>query len=267
MSIAPPGLTPNSSTFSSRMIPPVRYRRHHSRAIVLGLLLLLCGLFTAQAYQIGAETEENKIHLTLTDYGQIGPVESFKSEVISHPDWLTVMDQQIIPGRVMELMVEFDVGQAAIETTGDLRLRIEACDGEGQVLSVAERTLHLTIAQAPPSQQHSFRIDECCIPVADVDTEPVMPARYILLGNHPNPFATTTDIRFGLPKASAVSLRICDITGRCIDQITSSELSPGYHKITWTGRDDQGRYVTPGVYFYQLSTNEWTVSRKMLLLQ
>jgi flagellar hook assembly protein FlgD len=44
-------------------------------------------------------------------------------------------------------------------------------------------------------------------------------------------------------------------------------LGPGKHRIAWDGRDDRGRPVAPGVYFYQLVSSDGVQKRSMLLLR
>jgi flagellar hook assembly protein FlgD len=42
---------------------------------------------------------------------------------------------------------------------------------------------------------------------------------------------------------------------------------PGYHTVTWDGKDGSGKRVPSGVYFYRLSVGEFTATRRMLLMK
>ncbi len=59
--------------------------------------------------------------------------------------------------------------------------------------------------------------------------------------NHPNPFNPETQIKFELPLASQVSLRIYDIRGRLVRVLLDrEEVAAGFHHAAWNGRDDSG---------------------------
>jgi len=91
-----------------------------------------------------------------------------------------------------------------------------------------------------------------------------------LLGNAPNPFNPRTSFSFTLDEEQAVALRIFDSRGRLIKTVVDEVLPAGAYDGTWTwdGRDERGRVVRSGTYFYRLSTGRGYVeSRKMTLLK
>jgi sugar lactone lactonase YvrE len=74
-----------------------------------------------------------------------------------------------------------------------------------------------------------------------------------LLPSRPNPFEQETQIRFDLPRASVVSLRVYDASGRLVRSlIDAGTISPGRHEVAWDGRSAGGRRVATGVYFARL---------------
>jgi hypothetical protein len=87
-----------------------------------------------------------------------------------------------------------------------------------------------------------------------------------LFQNRPNPFAPETQIAFDLPKAGQVGLAIYGADGRLIRQLLSEQRGAGRHAVTWDGRDDAGRKVASGTYFYQLRAPGVEESRRMILL-
>ena len=94
------------------------------------------------------------------------------------------------------------------------------------------------------------------------------PARLTLLQNAPNPFNPVTQIRFGLPEAQSVSLRIYDASGRLVRTLLHERpLESGYHDLSWDGSDDRKHPVGSGIYFYKLSTEKEQLSSKMTLLK
>jgi hypothetical protein len=93
------------------------------------------------------------------------------------------------------------------------------------------------------------------------------PNAIVLHQNIPNPFNPTTIIRFELPARAHVRLVVFDVRGRIVRTLADGEMQSGGREIAWNGRDDGGRSVASGVYFYRLETPRATVSRKMVLLR
>ncbi|MCB0299341.1 MAG: T9SS type A sorting domain-containing protein, partial [Calditrichaeota bacterium] len=83
----------------------------------------------------------------------------------------------------------------------------------------------------------------------------------------PNPFNPTTNISFSLPQATDVSIRIFDLQGRLIREYNVAGNSAGMYKIQWDGKNNHARNVGSGFYFYQLSSENTTLVRKMLLIK
>jgi len=83
-----------------------------------------------------------------------------------------------------------------------------------------------------------------------------IPAQVALYQNFPNPFNTTTQILFSLPKAQKVSLRIYDRTGRQVKAlIENTALTTSYYHCFWDGTGSDGSAVASGVYFIVLTTD------------
>ncbi|MEW6756305.1 MAG: choice-of-anchor D domain-containing protein, partial [Candidatus Latescibacterota bacterium] len=100
------------------------------------------------------------------------------------------------------------------------------------------------------------------------------PSRSFLSANVPNPFNPETLIPYGLAEPSAVELVVYDVVGRRVRVLVPEGLQPaGYYRVGWDGRDESGRPVGSGVYFYRLyvgSTGEpgaLVQTRRMLLLR
>ncbi len=88
-----------------------------------------------------------------------------------------------------------------------------------------------------------------------------------LYGNCPNPFTSTTTIRFSLPEASEVRLTIFDTSGRVIRVVHEGSLSAGEHRIVWDGRDSNGKTVSPGIYFVRLTVGSRNLQTKIVHLR
>ena len=92
-----------------------------------------------------------------------------------------------------------------------------------------------------------------------------LPVSFALRQNAPNPFRTTTVVRFDLPARSNVSLVVFDLTGRRVRTLASGVLEAGTHSLEWDHRDDQGRAVHPGLYASRLIAGAFRAERKMML--
>jgi hypothetical protein len=93
------------------------------------------------------------------------------------------------------------------------------------------------------------------------------PSEFVLSQNYPNPFNPSTKIEFTLDRAGYVTLRIYDVVGRKVRTLVSEQLSSGYQSVIWDGKNDDGKDVASGVYFYQLKVGDFSEPKKMLLLK
>ncbi len=90
---------------------------------------------------------------------------------------------------------------------------------------------------------------------------------YILHDNYPNPFNPVTNIRFEIPAAGKVSVKIYNIRGQLIKSLISGQYPAGEHTVKWDGINDRGQRVSSGIYIYRLQTGNQTKMKKMLLIK
>jgi len=95
----------------------------------------------------------------------------------------------------------------------------------------------------------------------------MIPGKYALYHNYPNPFNPTTVINFALPRASDVKIEIFNILGQRVTTLVNDKLSAGYHSVTWNGFDKNGSEVATGIYFYKLQAGNFTEAKKMVLIK
>jgi flagellar hook assembly protein FlgD len=86
-----------------------------------------------------------------------------------------------------------------------------------------------------------------------------------VLQNRPNPFTGTTELRIGLLSESNVSIEVYDVAGRRVRVQSLGTQSAGWNAIPFDGRDDAGRPLASGVYFYRVTANGTTVTHKMVI--
>jgi len=95
----------------------------------------------------------------------------------------------------------------------------------------------------------------------------VAPTSFVLLNNYPNPFNASTIINYALPQASDVKLEIFNVLGQRIRILVNEHQTAGYKRQAWDGKDDKGQDVSSGIYFYRLQTQDFSDSRKMVLMR
>jgi hypothetical protein len=85
--------------------------------------------------------------------------------------------------------------------------------------------------------------------------------------NHPNPFNPSTVIEYELKHADDIDLRIFNTTGRLVRTLIHGNAAPGSYRVEWDGRDDAGRVLPSGAYYYQLKAGATEESKPMILLR
>jgi hypothetical protein len=100
-----------------------------------------------------------------------------------------------------------------------------------------------------------------------VGTEEEIPIPQIQVTNYPNPFNPETKIVFNLPEEGNVKLEIFNIKGQKVKTLLDCYMSPGRSEMIWNGKDDNGKRVSSGVYFYQFVTEKKTITKKMILIK
>ena len=93
-----------------------------------------------------------------------------------------------------------------------------------------------------------------------------------LLRNYPNPFNPETWIPYQVSNEADVNVEIYDLGGVLIRHIALGRKKPGIYQdkskaVHWDGRDDQGRAVSSGVYFYTLHADEFSQTKRMVILK
>ena len=89
-----------------------------------------------------------------------------------------------------------------------------------------------------------------------------LPKQFKLLGNFPNPFNPSTEIRYEVPKQYRVTLRIYSISGQHVSTLIDKTVSAGSHTIKWSPKG-----LAAGVYLYSLEAGDKRLIDKMLLLK
>ncbi|MEN8165679.1 MAG: FlgD immunoglobulin-like domain containing protein, partial [Acidobacteriota bacterium] len=95
-----------------------------------------------------------------------------------------------------------------------------------------------------------------------------LPAVPLIEQNFPNPFNPQTTIAFEIPSQQDVTLRVFALSGRLVRILSLGEThTPGRHEVVWDGRDDAGRQVASGTYFYRLEAGAFAETKRMVLVK
>jgi len=94
-----------------------------------------------------------------------------------------------------------------------------------------------------------------------------LPKDHKLYQNFPNPFNPVTTIYYDVPVKNNVDIMIYDLLGRRVKTLYNGMKNPGNHSVIWNGKDNFGKPVSAGVYFYQFHAGDFVQTRKMVLLK
>ena len=108
---------------------------------------------------------------------------------------------------------------------------------------------------------------QCDSLAVGINSEQVMSPSVFDLSNYPNPFNPECTITYKLTHPTDVSLEIYDVYGNLIKSFQKQYTISGYHSIIWDGKDNNGNEAPSGVYFYQLKSKDFFITKKMILLR
>lgn len=101
------------------------------------------------------------------------------------------------------------------------------------------------------------------IPFAGIaENSEIISTKIELSQNYPNPFNPSTNIKFGFPKSGLITLKIYDVLGKEVEELVNKELRAGSYEVEWEASN-----FPSGIYFYELETEDFTVTKKMVLVK
>ena len=103
--------------------------------------------------------------------------------------------------------------------------------------------------------------------VMDVASSENIPDSYLLHQNFPNPFNPKTKIRYDLQKSGFVNIDIYNIIGKHIKSLINEKKEVGYQSVYWNATDASGQSVPAGLYIYTIQTDDFSSTKKMILVK
>ncbi len=101
----------------------------------------------------------------------------------------------------------------------------------------------------------------------NTDEREEMSHSFELKQNFPNPFNPTTEIAYSIPKKDQVIINIYDIQGKKVKTLVNSQITAGNYQVTWDAKNDLGKVMPAGLYFYKLQTTNQVQTQKMILVK
>ena len=113
------------------------------------------------------------------------------------------------------------------------------------------------------------RFEGSAYSVVDLTGKPgLIPEKFALHYNYPNPFNSRTNIKYDVPEKAEVTLIIYDILGKEVVRLKNAELhKPGRYVCEWDGRNKYGAEVSSGLYFVRMVSKDFQKVNKMLLIK
>jgi uncharacterized delta-60 repeat protein len=111
------------------------------------------------------------------------------------------------------------------------------------------------------------RFNVTSISSVEETTSGEIPEEFVLQQNYPNPFNPSTTIQFSIPEQSFVKLEAFNALGEKVSTLVSKELNVGSYEVEFNSHSGEGRNLPSGIYFYKLSTNNFSEIKKMILLK
>jgi hypothetical protein len=94
-----------------------------------------------------------------------------------------------------------------------------------------------------------------------------IPTAFALHQNSPNPFNPQTSIMFDMPVAGDVNVSVFNVLGQNVTNLVDGHMEAGTHEVIWNGKDRDGATVASGIYFYRIDTDQYSETKKMMLLK
>lgn len=92
--------------------------------------------------------------------------------------------------------------------------------------------------------------------------EDLIPAKFELEQNYPNPFNPSTKIRFTVPEAGLVTMKVYNLLGQEVATLVNEEQAVGVYEVTFDAAQ-----LPSGIYFYSINAGDFVATKKMILLK
>lgn len=206
----------------------------------------------------------------------------YVSVYFTHPEWETITSHYAVDVRAEPEQGEVWNFQVRANTNSPTHLQFEGLErvpDAYQVWLVDELLQYTqdlrmdsryTVGRMYADKPRSFQLIVGSASFIDTQLESIreLPEDYEVFPNFPNPFASTTTIRYGLPEDATVSLKAYDVLGKEVATLVHGEdLEAGVHVLVWDGRGTNGQPLASGMYFLRLVANGRVATRSIIIVR
>ena len=163
-----------------------------------------------------------------------------------------------------------DEGAAGGGTLATVTVSIKTCEAATAVTLSGVKLTDSAGWPATLGETSGAVVQTHCGGAGLADPETPLPTAYALYPARPNPAGASTIIGFAIPASAGsvpVEVVIYSVEGRVVKRLESASYPPGYHHIEWDGRDAKGAQVSPGVYFCNLKSPDYTRTRRISIIR
>ncbi|MEO8514534.1 MAG: SBBP repeat-containing protein [Ignavibacteria bacterium] len=182
------------------------------------------------------------------------------------------LDKQLnvyVTGESTNINQDFDVATIKYSPDGNLQWianwNSPGTGGDGGNKIIVDNQFNLYVgggAAAPGPNYLDLLTIKYSQPVGITTINNEIPKSYNLSQNYPNPFNPTTNIKYQIKNSGNVKLSVFDISGREVATLVNEKQISGTYEVTFDAQN-----FASGIYLYELSTDEYTVTRKMVLIK
>ena len=142
---------------------------------------------------------------------------------------------------------------------------LDMIDVEGESTELIDQIIKLSLQFQILTKYTAFYVDPEDDDLTSVVDNDLLPNKFSVEQNYPNPFNPTTSIKYSLPsdrESFHVTIKVYDILGRVVKVLIDKEQEPGNYRVTFNA--DQ---LKSGIYFYSVIADEFSVTKKMMLIR
>ena len=186
------------------------------------------------------------------DCSLVNPLFRYSGDPVSDYGWINTCasDQRQIQ----------NVGPFALEQGREIEIFMAYVIGQG-----TNALNSITVVKNISNNTQEFyygNFDIACIVSATESITQNTPKEYLLLQNYPNPFNPSTVISYQLPVSSNITLKVYDVLGNEVATLVDEYKTAGSFEVEWEATN-----YPSGVYFYQLQSEGYVATRKMILMK
>jgi hypothetical protein len=169
-----------------------------------------------------------------------------------------LVELPIADGMVENMQINQALGMDIHTMQQNNRLRICAYNLEGRSIAAGDvELLSFDLIGEPQLADGNVSVSDIAgnmIP-GTFKIQAALPTEFSIIASYPNPFNSATVIECAIPQDDNIGLKIYDLAGRMVTDLSLGQVDAGYHRIIWDGTNSNGEHVSTGIYFVRIESN------------